>query len=387
MALYDFETITAAEAQRISAADIILVRSGTASQTTVVFRDEVTIAITIAGRTVLFGQVVRQLLRLDDPNFRYADESILIIGAVANNNLNPLANSRPGAAYGGPGGNIYEAKGSWLIQGNQGDDTITASGGSNTVYGGQDNDRVSFRNAANEGLGGNFAQGNKGDDTLGGSTGSDTLLGGQGADSIAGAGGADFINGNLGNDILSGGGMVLGEGGDDTLTAPSAVATTLRGGDGSDLIEVTSTDTDRADLLSGDDGNDRLIAGPSNDTLDGGAGADTMTGGQGADVFVLDDSALSLTATDVDYILDWGAADRIQLRGPATGYVEVTAADFASAVSAAQARIGAGASDVVAVQVGADVVVFADIGPANTIDAAVILVGRSLADIDSSSFV
>lgn len=387
MALYDFETITPDQAQRITATDIVLVHAGTASQTTVIFVDEQNIAITIGARTVVFSAVIRQLLRLGDPNFQYPDDSILIIGGVPNNDLDPLPSSRFGAAYGGIGGNIYEADGSWLVQGNQGDDTITMSGGAGTVYGGQDNDRISFRNSHNVGLGNNFAQGNKGDDILGGSTESDTLLGGQGNDAIAGVGGSDFLNGNLGNDVISGGGLLLGEGGNDSLTGVVNVSTTLRGGDGDDVIEVTSAGTDRGDLLSGDNGNDRLTAGASNDTLDGGLGADTLSGGAGADVFVLDDSAARLTAAELDRILDWDSSDRLQLRGAATGYAELTAADLSAAVSTAQGPIGAGTAEVVAVQVGSDVVVFVDASAANTIDAAVILVGRTLADISASNFI
>jgi len=41
----------------------------------------------------------------------------------------------------------------------------------------------------------------------------------------------------------------------------------------------------------------------------------------------------------------------------------------------------------VAVQVGGDVVVFADTDANNTADTAVVLVGRSLTDIDSTNIV
>jgi hypothetical protein len=69
-------------------------------------------------------------------------------------------------------------------------------------------------------------------------------------------------------------------------------------------------------------------------------------------------------------------------------YIEGTATDYASATTLADTRFGQG-FHVVAVQVGGDVVVFADTSNATTnaanLDAgddAVVLVGRSLTDID-----
>ena len=66
-------------------------------------------------------------------------------------------------------------------------------------------------------------------------------------------------------------------------------------------------------------------------------------------------------------------------------YQETTAADFASAVAAAKATLGAGGVEVVAVQVDGDVFVFADGGSTNTIQESVMRGGRSLADISASN--
>jgi hypothetical protein len=66
--------------------------------------------------------------------------------------------------------------------------------------------------------------------------------------------------------------------------------------------------------------------------------------------------------------------------------VESTQADFAAALSFANGQIAAG-RNYVSVQVGADVIVFADsAGNDGTADSAVILVGRTLSDIAFNDF-
>ena len=66
--------------------------------------------------------------------------------------------------------------------GNLGDDTLTATGGADSLYGGQGDDVVS---AANDTVGHNYLSGDLGNDVVTGSKGGlDTLHGGQGADSV-----------------------------------------------------------------------------------------------------------------------------------------------------------------------------------------------------------
>ncbi|WP_305072118.1 calcium-binding protein [Microvirga puerhi] len=71
--------------------------------------------------------------------------------------------------------------------------------------------------------------------------------------------------GTDGNDVISGGGLLAGGAGNDTLN----------GGSGDDM-------------LNGGTGNDRLDGGAGNDVLDGGTGADTMAGGAGDDTYYVD---------------------------------------------------------------------------------------------------
>ena len=68
-----------------------------------------------------------------------------------------------------------------------------------------------------------------------------------------------------------------------------------------------------------------------------------------------------------------------------------TATDFATAVTKATALLGANATDAfVAVQVGSDVVVFVDEGGNHAVDGtddAILLVGKTLADIALGNFI
>ena len=152
-------------------------------------------------------------------------------------------------------------------------------------------------------------------------------------------------------------------------------------------------------MVGGGAGNDVLAGGLGNDTITGGTGVDTMTGGGGADVFVFASFGDSpAVAGAIDQITDWnGAANGVSFglgAGTALNYTETTAADFASALVSADAHLGLGGK-YVAVQVGGDVVLFADTGHfvlgvataggdghIDASDDAVVLVGKSLADID-----
>ena len=86
--------------------------------------------------------------------------------------------------------------------------------------------------------------------------------------------------------------------------------------------------------------------------------------------------------------------DRAQQRGLVGGataadgvnYLELSASTYEAALALATTQISGGTVDYVVVQVGTDVVVFADNGgAANTVEDAVVLVGRTLADISASS--
>ncbi len=446
MANYTFETITAAQALSVGSEDSLTITSGSGRTTTVIFQQDGTFAVTIADRTVVFGS---QFQFLNGSRLRYPDNSELYIGG-AGADVRDFGNipTAGGGAYGGAGDDtLSTSPAAWLVQGNQGSDVITARAGwSNTIYGGQDNDRISFLLSAADQP--QFVQGNRGNDNIQGAFGGDTLLGGQGLDQINGGGGRDFINGNLGDDIITGAGTLLGEGGNDTISVgddstasggegddhitislPSGaippmtvvhgdagndtlVATTgprdqLYGDDGNDRIAIIQDSSFGAvslgklldggvgddtliarggeDTLLGGDGSDSLSGGDSADRIVGGAGPDTLAGGAGADRFELTSTTTLLTDAGADRILDWSSEDRLVFRGPGQPYSETTATDFASALTAAQGLISGGAAEVVAVQVGADVIVFADASAGTSVDVAAMLVGRTLADISGAN--
>lgn len=211
--------------------------------------------------------------------------------------------------------------------GNALDNKITASAGSDVLYGHGGNDRI---------------YGNLGNDTLDGGTGDDWLDGGLGndtyvIDSIGDVvvevqdlgGGTDIVRttislgslaANVENMVLDGTAGISGTG--------NALANVLTGNDG-------------ANVLSGLDGRDTLAGGAGNDRLYGGAHADKLTGGLGADSFVFD--VLGASA-DRDTIYDFvGGTDRIELdRSVFTAF----STDAAGQISASAFFIGTAAASV-----------------------------------------
>src|SRR5690606_35113668 len=183
--------------------------------------------------------------------------------------------------------------------------------------------------------------------------------------------GNDSIIGGLGNDNIN-----AGDGAD-----------TVQGGDGNDTVDAAGGN----DSVQGGIGGDLISGGAGNDTIDGGAGTDTLSGGEGADrfVFASGDSGVTLP---LDRITDWDSSDSLDFASLAAGsssnYLETSADTFEVAKQLADSAIGGGTVDYVAVQVGANVVVFADTAGNNgAAEDAVVLVGKTLADISFTNFV
>ena len=130
-------------------------------------------------------------------------------------------------------------------------------------------------------------------------------------------------------------------------------------------------------------------------TVDGGAGYDTVSGlagarlagGSGADLWLMGDAPAQ--ASKLVQILDWSSQDHFQVDGIFISHLndpERSAPDFATALSQLNGSIPV--HGVIAYQIGADVVVFSN--PSNSSPAdihAVMLTGRSLADIDAANIV
>ena len=233
------------------------------------------------------------------------------------------------------------------ITGGTGPDVLSGGNGTDTITGAEDNDNLSG------GAGNDVLNGGTGNDIISGGTGSDIIKGNEGDDKIyLEADGVwatsidkdgktvvpqawnvnsskiifekvsivgknkfeDVIEGNNGNDTLE-----LTTSSDafflhDTLSAFNSTLTladdafgqknidrlisieTINGGDGDDLIDLTSPDTQISDAMIvnagiGNDiiwssaGTDTLNGGDGNDVLFGGKGIDTLTGGNGSDTF------------------------------------------------------------------------------------------------------
>lgn len=453
LATYNFSTITASEALTISAVDTVLMDTAPANQTTVLFLEGTStmaggFTVVAGGRSVTFGS-----------SFEYATKTFpsgerLVIGS--NSDDGPLSGGAfDDGMYGGAGNDTLRGQGGAdLIQGNQGSDSLTGDSGDDVIYGGQGDDNI--RTGENtQGVGRNFAQGNRGNDTITGSfTDSDTLLGGQGNDLIDAVGALfpprpDFLNGNLGDDTITGGlgaDTIYGEAGADVLidsggvgglldggpgndvlravtsTFDTSAQTTLRGGEGDDLVvyqngtfsvsggdgndTIESTAENTFNILTADGGagddmirgssrSDSLVGGDGNDTLYGAFGSDTLLGGAGSDLFevrrILD---LTVSETRINQIHDWASEDRLYLigrsvmgAGSQTNYREATANDYASAF-ALRSDLSDGFKTYLAVQVGNDVIVFGQQEIAGLDNGCVIqLVGRTLSDISATNFV
>lgn len=168
---------------------------------------------------------------------------------------------------------------------------------------------------------------------------------------------------------------VVGADGDDNLV----------GGRGEDSLSGGAGD----DLLQGGRRGDTLDGGLGDDTLVGGDGGDLLTGGAGADLFRIESSPKTLN--DLDRIADFTSGeDRIifgdDLKPTETNVATATAADFKSALHEANLRMADDEIEFVLVQVGDDVIVFAADENASHPESAVLLVGRSLIDLNHQDF-
>lgn len=211
------------------------------------------------------------------------------------------------------------------IDGGDGQDTIYALEGGNSIQGGNGNDYIEITEAAgvvaadmliggagNDTLwagdhsavlyGDDLANAVSGNDALIGGAGNDQLYGGSGNDFLNGGGGADSHWGNVGDDkMLGGDGMdtLYGEAGRDILDG-GADADSIFGATDDDVISGAQGN----DYLEGGDGVDNLSGGTEDDTLYGGAGDDLLFGGDGNDLLVggSGDDIIIMTGSGIDTI-------------------------------------------------------------------------------------
>jgi Ca2+-binding RTX toxin-like protein len=138
-------------------------------------------------------------------------------------------------------------------------------------------------------IGSGILMGEGGNDTLTGSDSSDELLGGTGQDALRAESGDDVLRGGDGNDQVWGG----------------TEGDTLSGGAGDDWLAGESGN----DVVEGGEGNDIVGGQDGNDTLSGGAGHDQLWGGAGSDRFDFSCGTWGGLTTGVDTIKDFGVGD------------------------------------------------------------------------------
>jgi Ca2+-binding RTX toxin-like protein len=214
------------------------------------------------------------------------------------------------------------------------------------------------------------------DDTSTASAGGEATTSGSGDDTVGAGGGGTASGPSVPDHVEHDGHPAAGE----TLTG-TAGSDHLQGGPGADSLSGGDGD----DRLRGGDGTDTLDGGAGNDTLVAGDGADVLTGGQGHDLFVIQDH-VAKTEDALPRISDFThGEDRLGFEGDLSlsdGKFATGSADtYDAAVALARSDLAAGPYGVAAIQVGADVIVFAGDGHDHHLNSAVVLVGKTLADL------
>ena len=251
--------------------------------------------------TISINGVISSLDSILNPN--------VINGAAGNDRLTGIADYD---IINGLDGNdvLYAIGGSDVLNGGSGNDNLISHIGNDTLNGGDGNDTANYTrstagvtvNLTTQTASGGFAQGDSlsgiervygsyhddlltgddGNNILAGYAGRDTLIGGAGIDSVVYISSDSGVTvdlatqtasgGHADGDILSGFEWVHGSHHDDVLT----------GDDGANRLYAFNGD----DILFGGAGNDYLYGYAGDDVLEGGSGNDILYGGDGNDTAV-----------------------------------------------------------------------------------------------------
>lgn len=175
---------------------------------------------------------------------------------------------------GGDGNLLIDATDGGSVVGGAGHDTIDAYGNNETLSAGSGGAQI-VAHGANS-----LVQGGSGGDVLVALNAGTTLVGGTGS---------ELFEVNDPTDVVQ-----AQAGGSDSIE--SSVSYTLP--TGVDFLTLTGTasltgtgNSDAFNVITGNSGNDLLVAGSGSDSLISGSGADTLMGGSGTDVFYVNNSA------------------------------------------------------------------------------------------------
>lgn len=188
----------------------------------------------------------------------------------------------------------------WMIDGGDGDDTITTLGGNDKISGGRGQDII------NTGGGDDFIYytfQNNGFDRVDGGEGFDTIM-------------SNMNNATIGLTSISN---------IERISSGGKAGIQIKGSADADYLDFSSVSFDRItraidagagnDTVIGNGQDNGIIGGDGNDVISGKGGLDTLTGGKGADVFVYNSVSDSSAATGIDLITDFEkGVDKIDLR-------------------------------------------------------------------------
>jgi Ca2+-binding RTX toxin-like protein len=169
---------------------------------------------------------------------------------TANLGFDPAGANEPGLLLTGDDGrddHLTGRAGQDTITGGGGDDDLSGEGGADVLEGGAGRDHLFG------GLGHDTLRGGEGGDWLYGDAGNNRLEGGEGDDYLWSDGGADTLIGGAGNDTTTGGFVIDGGAGDDSIGAPAVAL--IDGGAGDDTITAFA-----GSRISGGEGRD--VIGP-----------------------------------------------------------------------------------------------------------------------------
>ena len=255
---------------------------------------------------------------------------------------------------------LTEASGNLIFDGTEGG-SISAGPGEDTISAWGDNDTLSASSGGTQIIAGGMndsVTGGTGNDVLDAEAAGTTLVGGMGSEVFEVNDATDVIEAQaeaISNQIYS----------SVSYTLPINVSVlTLTG-----TADLSATgNSDAANLITGNDGNDTLIAGSGADTLVSGSGTDTLVGGSGRDTFIVNNSADEIDVSapnggndtvlsSVDYVLS-APVSTLRL----TGFDDLSATDgygYATIIGNAgnDTLIGAAGSDTLVAGTGIDTLV------------------------------
>lgn len=140
---------------------------------------------------------------------------------------------------------------------------------------------------------GNVLDGGSGNDTILGLAGNDTIIGAAGTDSLDGGTGTDTVDYSFASGDAAGGTIDLGAG-SATIGGITETILNFENANGSQRADLI-TGKNGSNRLSGFGGRDTLVGLDGDDTLNGGAANDSLVGGQGNDTYILTDTLDSLS--------------------------------------------------------------------------------------------